>query len=80
MHLLPCPFCGSRNPLFNITAHPPVCVHRTGRPGPTIKPGWYVRCRSTKCGARVDGGTAPSAMKRWNTRTMGKQEPQTTTP
>ena len=58
MHLLPCPFCGAKNPLFNLTAG----VENV------IKPGWYVRCRSSKCGARIEGGTAPSAMKRWNHR------------
>ena len=58
MHLLPCPFCGSKNPLFNIAASS----------ADVIKPGWYVRCRSSKCGARIDAGTAPAAMKRWNNR------------
>ena len=57
MHLVPCPFCGSKNPLFNIAQ---------ARPGD--KPGWYVRCRSSKCAARIEAGTAPAAMKRWNSR------------
>ena len=60
MHLLPCPFCKSKNPLFNMS-------DRISGPM-VIKPGWYVRCRSAKCGARIDAGTAPAAMKRWNTR------------
>jgi len=57
MNLVPCPFCGSKNPLFNIAQ---------ARPGD--KPSWYDRCRSSKCAARIEAGTAPAAMKRWNTR------------
>lgn len=54
MNLLPCPFCGVKNPLFNVCAPPAT--------------GWYIRCRSAKCSARVEAATAPGVMKRWNAR------------
>lgn len=70
MHLLPCPFCKSKNPLFNIAASA----------ADVIKPGWYVRCRSSKCGARIDACTAPAAMKRWNTRPESPATPAAPAP
>jgi hypothetical protein len=54
MNLLACPFCGKQNPLFNV---------QQGEPHT-----WYVRCRIEKCGARVEGKTAITTMKKWNTR------------
>lgn len=54
MTLLNCPFCAKPNPLFNV---------QQGEPHT-----WYVRCRIEKCGARVEGKTATTVMKKWNTR------------
>lgn len=64
MTLLSCPFCAKPNPLFNV---------QQGEPHT-----WYVRCRIEKCGARVEGKTATTTMKKWNTR--GGRAPGQTMP